>query len=107
MLGGNRILGSAGRIGGMEVKQSVRGRSGAVAFIVIAIAFMVPIAYVLLAGPTIWLVDHGYIVRGLAQDFYAPLRWLNERCPPFESAVHWYTSFFRRAFYDPDSVKPG
>jgi hypothetical protein len=51
----------ASRIGGMsEDRQKSGGGTGAI-MLVVAILALLPILYVLSAGPVIWLIMHGYL----------------------------------------------
>jgi hypothetical protein len=54
--------------------------------------------YVLSYGPFLWCASHGYISDsfhdGFFSRFYAPINWLDAKCPPFSSAFEWYLELF-------------
>ena len=69
-------------------------------FAVIGLLVLLPILYVLSAGPAHWLWTRGYISgeEGSFQwVFYTPMRWTCENCKPFFQFIDWYESFFEAA----------
>ena len=40
---------------------------------------LLPVVYVLSAGPTVRLIEGGYVPEGVGVRIYAPLKWVTER----------------------------
>ena len=58
---------------------------------------LLPVLYVLSSGPALWLVERyarGSWVRRWTMNFYLPLEWLADICPPFRDAISWYVCLF-------------
>ena len=73
------------------------GTSGPLIFIAIGLLVLLPVLYILSAGPASWLYTHGYLSPdegGFVWVFYTPMRWVCERCEPASDFITWYQSFF-------------
>ena len=58
---------------------------------------LLPGVYVLSVGPVRWLLSWLLLpswVYPAEHDFYLPLDWLAEACPPFGAAFEWYLSLW-------------
>jgi len=68
--------------------------------LIAAAVLVLPVLYVLAAGPTSWLIVRGYIdsESGLCtalRAIYQPLTYFAEHCPPFNSFLNWYFECWR------------
>jgi hypothetical protein len=78
-----------------EQESSDRRPRGSLAVSLIAIAVAVlPIAYVLLSGPAVWLFQHGY-GRGILPLIYKPMIWLEQSGTTIGRLVAWYWSLWK------------
>jgi hypothetical protein len=55
-----------------------------------------PVVYFLSIGPAVWAADKGLLngTEDFLNGFYAPLGWLYEEVPVFESFLDWYLEWF-------------
>ena len=77
--------------------RSKGGASGPLLFAVIGLLVLLPMLYVLSAGPAHWLWTRGYISGdegSFLWMFYTPMRWTYESCEPFLQFIEWYQAFF-------------
>jgi hypothetical protein len=77
----------------------MRARSGSAIVLVLIIALL-PMLYVLSAGPVVWLYNRGM----LGEDspiwlVYVPLGFAAEKCDVFENVLTWYLHFWDPAHY--------
>lgn len=67
-----------------------RPRTSSWLAIVIVLVLLTPLFYVLSVGPAVWLCERGVIGEGPASVVYAPLEWLTDVSPPFQSIMESY-----------------
>ncbi len=70
-----------------------RQSSGLMTWLVLAIV-MLPVFYVLLSGPAVWLFQHGYL-RSALPIVYKPLIWLEMSDTALGRLLAWYWSFWK------------
>jgi len=81
---------------GNEVR-SKGGATGPLIVGIICLLVLLPVFYILSAGPAHWLWTRGYISgeEGSFQwVFYTPMRWACQSCGPFCQFIEWYQSPF-------------
>ena len=69
----------------------------AVTPVLVSALLLLPILYVLSAGPAVYLQTRQYIEirRGNAIDkFYYPLTWAEMNCKPFRTLMSWYEQWW-------------
>jgi hypothetical protein len=69
-------------------------RQSSLAVWLVAAAVLLPIAYVLLTGPAVWLHSHGYLPESVFI-VYWPLETLCNHVEPVRQAIALYLSFWR------------
>lgn len=62
--------------------------------VAVAFVLLLPVPYVLSAGPAFWLLFHHYVSRETMDIVYAPLNWAGGVCEPFGDFPQWYGSHF-------------
>ena len=77
----------------MSEERERRGGAPAVVFAG-AVLLVAPLLYALSSGPSLWLVDKGYVSGELDTAVYSPLEWVKDAVPPFSEAMNWYESCF-------------
>ena len=60
----------------------------------VGFVLLLPVLYVLSAGPALWLFYHGYASRETMDIVYAPLNWAGGYCEPFGDFTNWYGFHF-------------
>ena len=73
------------------------GFVGPVTFAVVGMLLLVPLLYILSAGPMIGLMSRGYISEGATMAVYAPIAFVCESCTPLNDGMGWYVDLFRPA----------
>ena len=73
------------------------GTTGPVVFVVIGLLIVLPVLYVLSAGPAALLTDKRYISVETLQTIYRPITWAGKRSPTFNSAINWYIKLWTGA----------
>jgi hypothetical protein len=84
-----------------DAMRSKSKATGPIAFASTGLLVVLPILYVLSTGPAIWLYSRGYVSEKPIEDFYIPLRWVHDRCPPIKDLHVRYNSLFRSNPYRP------
>jgi hypothetical protein len=76
-----------------------RGPSGRSLVVVICagIVLLLPLAYLVSAGPVEWLMARGYVSydNPYVEAFYYPGERLMELCPPLNDFVRWWLSLWK------------
>ena len=72
-----------------------RGATGPLVFLAIVLMVLLPVLYLLSAGPATWLYSRGCISSEAVEFFYTPLAWVCEHCKPLQDFIVWYDSLFR------------
>jgi hypothetical protein len=74
-----------------------RSLSTIAAWAILAVMLLLPLLYVLSAGPAEWLLMHGYLSDGVFGWFYFPLSYLSERVGPLEAFLDFYLELWGRS----------
>ncbi|MBC7852750.1 MAG: hypothetical protein IAF94_04875 [Pirellulaceae bacterium] len=77
-----------------ERKQENRGGCSAITIACACLLVLLPVLYVLSAGPATWLYYHGYLSGKAIEVLFAPLVWACDHCNPLYEFVGWYETFF-------------
>ena len=70
------------------------GFAGPVAFAAIGLLVLLPLFYILSAGPVIGLMSRGYILERATVVVYSPLNFVCENCTPLGDGMNWYVGLF-------------
>ena len=65
---------------------------------VVAFVALLPVQYILGAGPILWLEHRGHLpasARSLAWIVYAPVRWAARHSPVVQRFTEWYGDLWR------------
>ena len=81
------------------------GFAGPVNVAAVGVLVLLPLLYILSAGPVIGLVSRGYISEGATMAVYYPLAFVCESCTPVGEGMCWYVDLFRPA--DAFEILPG
>lgn len=73
------------------------GFAGPVTIAVVGMLVLVPLLYILSAGPAIKLMSRGYISESALMSVYFPLEYVSENCAPLGEGIGWYLDLFRPA----------
>lgn len=73
------------------------GFAGPVTIAVVGMVVLVPLLYILSAGPAIKLMSRGYISESALMSVYFPLEYVSENCAPLGEGIGWYLDLFRPA----------
>ena len=72
---------------------------------VIGVLDLLPLLYILSAGPVIGLMARGYVSESATMAVYSPLNFVCESCTPVDEGMRWYVDLFRPA--DAFEILPG
>ena len=64
---------------------------------VIGVLVLLPLLYILSAGPVIGLMSRGYVSESATMAVYSPLNFVCESCTPVDEGMRWYVDLFRPA----------
>ena len=81
------------------------GFAGPVTVAAVGLLVLLPLLYILSAGPMIGLMSRGYISESATMAVYEPLDFVCERCTPVNDGICWYVDLFRPA--DEFEIQPG
>lgn len=73
------------------------GFAGPVTVAAVGVLVLLPLLYILSAGPVIGLVFRGYISEPITTVVYSPISFVCERCTPVADGMNWYVDLFRPA----------
>ena len=70
------------------------GFTGPVTIAVISLLVLLPLFYILSAGPVIGLMSRGYVSERATMTVYSPLNFVCESCTPLGDGMSWYVDLF-------------
>jgi len=71
-----------------------RPRGSLAVWLIAMVVALLPLAYVLLSGPAVWLFQHGY-GRGILPFIYKQMIWLEQSGTAIGRLVAWYWSLWK------------
>lgn len=73
------------------------GFAGPVTVAAACLLVLVPLLYILSAGPVIGLMYRGYISQSTTMTVYSPLAFVSDKFTPLKEGMNWYVDLFRPA----------
>jgi len=69
-------------------------RHSSLTFWLVLASVMLPVGYLLLSGPAVWLFQHGY-GRAILPMIFKPLIWLEQSGTALGRLLGWYWSWWK------------
>lgn len=81
------------------------GFAGPVTVAAVGVLVLLPLLYILSAGPAIGLMSRGYLSEPATMAVYSPIDFVCANCTPLSEGMCWYVDLFRPA--DEFEIQPG